>query len=65
MTVLSVPEMTSGQAVAMTFGQKLLGDFAFIIPVGVTISTLGCAMALQFATTRYFPLICEMSRILD
>lgn len=53
MTVLTTSEMTSGQAVALLFGEKILGDFAVVIPIGVTISTFGCAMALQFATTRY------------
>lgn len=46
-------EMLSSQAVAITFGKKMLGSFLFIIPLGVTISTFGCALASQFSTTRY------------
>lgn len=53
MAVLSVEEMTNGNAVAMTFGEKILGKYAFVIPLGVTISTFGCAMAVQFQVTRY------------
>lgn len=52
MTVLTIPEMTNGEAVAITFGQKIFGPFAFIIPLGVTISTFGCAMAIQFQVIR-------------
>lgn len=46
-------EMLSSQAVAITFGKKMLGSFLFIIPLGVTISTFGCALTSQFSTTRY------------
>lgn len=53
MAVLTVPEMTSGQAVALAFGDKMLGSFTFLIPLGVTVSTFGCAMTSQFAITRY------------
>lgn len=52
MTVLTTDEMSSSQAVAIAFGQKVLGDFVFIIPLGVTVSAFGCAMALQFGVTR-------------
>lgn len=52
MTVLSTDEMSSSQAVAMAFGEKVLGDFVFLIPLGVTLSAFGCAMALQFSVTR-------------
>lgn len=53
MTVLSVPEMTSVPAVAVTFGEKILGPFQFIIPLGVAISTFSCALNVQFGVTRY------------
>lgn len=46
-------EMLSSQAIAITFGKKMLGSFLFIIPLGVTISTFGCALTSQFSTTRY------------
>lgn len=53
MAVLTKDELTGGEAVAMTFGNKLFGVFAFIIPLGVTISTLGSTMINQFETSRY------------
>uniref|UniRef100_H2YIK5 b(0,+)-type amino acid transporter 1 n=1 Tax=Ciona savignyi TaxID=51511 RepID=H2YIK5_CIOSA len=38
---LSLNEMMSSRAVAVTFGGKLLGSMAWIIPLGVAISTFG------------------------
>lgn len=52
MTVLSIPEMTSVPAVAVTFGEKILGKFQFVIPLGVAVSTFSCALNIQFAVTR-------------
>lgn len=52
MTVLSVPEMTSVPAVAVAFGEKVLGPFHFIIPLGVALSTFSCALSVQFGVTR-------------
>ncbi|XP_025418600.1 b(0,+)-type amino acid transporter 1-like isoform X2 [Sipha flava] len=52
LTVLSVPEMISAPAVAVEFGTRALGDFSPIIPLGVAISTFGCALCLQFQATR-------------
>lgn len=52
MTVLSTEEMSNANAVAVAFGDKILGDFVFVIPLGVTVSAFGCAMALQFGVTR-------------
>lgn len=52
MAAMSTDEMLSSQAVAITFGSKMLGKFLFVIPLGVTISTFGCAMAVQFTNTR-------------
>lgn len=49
---MTAEEMLSSQAVAITFGSKMLGPFVFVIPLGVTISTFGCGMAVQFANTR-------------
>lgn len=51
MTVLSTEEMSDSKTVALAFGEKIF-DFIFLIPLGVTISTFGCAMAMQFSTTR-------------
>lgn len=53
MTILSVDEIISSTAVAMTLGDKMLGAFAVIMPLGVAVSTFGCATAVQLGTTRY------------
>lgn len=53
MTVLTPSEMISAPAVALLFGERMLGPFSFIIPLGVALSTFGCAMSIQFATTRF------------
>lgn len=53
MTVLSVDEIISSNAVAMTLGTKMLGSFAVIMPLGVALSTFGCATSVQLGTTRY------------
>lgn len=52
MTALSVPEMVNAQAVAVTFGERVLGPLAFTIPIGVVLSTFGCALSVQFGVTR-------------
>lgn len=52
MTVLTPSEMMSAEAVAVTFGERVLGPFAFLIPLGVALSTFGCAMSIQFGVTR-------------
>lgn len=52
MTVLSPEEMMSAPAVAVEFGKRVLGPFAFIIPLGVALSTFGCALSIQFGVTR-------------
>lgn len=52
MTVLTPTEMINSPAVAVTFGERILGPFAFIIPLGVALSTFGCAMSIQFGVTR-------------
>lgn len=62
MTVLTKDEITSGTAVALVWGQKLLGDFSPIMPLGVAISAFGCAMAIQFGTTRYFGALVPLSK---
>lgn len=51
-TVLTKPEMSGSVAVAMTWGDKMLGSFAPIMPLGVAISAFGCAMAMQFGVAR-------------
>lgn len=52
MAVLSIPEMTSVPAVAVAFGEKVLGPVQFVIPLGVALSTFGCALSVQFGVTR-------------
>ena len=34
------------------FGDRVLGVMAFLIPVGVALSTFGCALSVQFSVTR-------------
>jgi L-type amino acid transporter 9 len=34
------------------FGDKILGVLNFIIPLGVALSTFGCALSIQFSVTR-------------
>lgn len=52
MTVLSTEQMSNSKAVAIAFAEKILGNFVFVIPLGVTVSAFGCAMALQFSVAR-------------
>nr|CAH7757669.1 unnamed protein product [Callosobruchus chinensis] len=56
MTVLTQQEIITAhdqqQAVAVLFGEKALGSMAFFIPLGVAVSTFGCALSLQFGVTR-------------
>lgn len=52
MTVLSIPEMIHAPAVAVVFGERVLGPFSFLIPLGVALSTFGCALSIQFGVTR-------------
>lgn len=54
MAVLDIAEMSNAPAVAVAFGEKALGPFTFLIPIGVAIATFGCAMSLQFGVTRYY-----------
>jgi amino acid transporter len=34
------------------FGDRILGVMNFIIPLGVALSTFGCALSIQFSVTR-------------
>lgn len=52
MAVLTVPEMIAAPAVAVVFGDRILGVMTFIIPLGVALSTFGCALSIQFSVTR-------------
>lgn len=53
MTVMNIDEMVNAQAVAVVFGERVLGIFSFVIPLGVALSTFGCALSIQFSVTRY------------
>lgn len=52
MTVLSPEEMVNSEAVGLDFGARTLGSFSFLIPLGVALSTFGCALSIQFGVTR-------------
>lgn len=52
MIVLEKNEMIDSVAVGITFGEKTLGSFSFLIPLGVALSTFGCALSIQFGVTR-------------
>lgn len=52
MTVLEKDEMIKSVAVGLTFGERALGPFSFLIPLGVALSTFGCALSIQFGCTR-------------
>lgn len=52
MTVLSADEMMTAPAVAVAFGNRVLGPFSFVIPLGVALATFGCALSIQFGVTR-------------
>ncbi|KAJ9577752.1 hypothetical protein L9F63_005672, partial [Diploptera punctata] len=53
MSVLTRSEMnTNATAVAVIFGDKMLGVMSFIMPLGVALSTFGCALSIQFSVTR-------------
>lgn len=53
MAVLTISEMESATAVAVDFGDRVLGPMKFIIPLGVAISTFGCALSIQFSVARF------------
>lgn len=50
--VLTPNEMMTSPAVAVEFGKRVFGPFAFIIPLGVALATFGCALSIQFSVTR-------------
>lgn len=52
MTVLTKDEMINSEAVGVSFADKALGPFGFLIPIGVALSTFGCALSIQFGVTR-------------
>ncbi|XP_065169415.1 b(0,+)-type amino acid transporter 1 isoform X2 [Atheta coriaria] len=52
LTVMSPMEMITSEAVAVTFGNRLLGMMAWLMPLSVTISTFGSANGTLFAAGR-------------
>lgn len=52
LTVLDMPEIVQSDAVAISFGKKLLGHFSVVITLGVAISTFGNTLSSMFATSR-------------
>ncbi|XP_014285984.1 b(0,+)-type amino acid transporter 1 isoform X1 [Halyomorpha halys] len=52
LAVMSPVEMTESEAVAVTFGNRLLGFMAWLMPLSVTISTFGSAHGTLFAAGR-------------
>ncbi|XP_044734569.1 b(0,+)-type amino acid transporter 1-like [Chrysoperla carnea] len=52
MAVLTIGEMEAAPAVAVVFGERILGTFSVIIPIGVALATFGCALSIQFSITR-------------
>ncbi|CAH0553340.1 unnamed protein product [Brassicogethes aeneus] len=52
LTVMSPMEMQTSEAVAVTFGNRLLGVMAWLMPLSVTISTFGSANGTLFAAGR-------------
>ncbi|CAH1109446.1 unnamed protein product [Psylliodes chrysocephalus] len=52
LTVMSPMEMMTSEAVAVTFGNRVLGVMAWLMPLSVTVSTFGSANGTLFAAGR-------------
>lgn len=52
LTVMSPLEMTTSEAVAVTFGNRVLGTMSWLMPLSVTVSTFGSANGTLFAAGR-------------
>lgn len=53
LAAMSPSEMIESEAVAVTFGNRILGVMAWLMPLSVTISTFGSANGTLFAAGRY------------
>lgn len=51
-TAMSPEELLSSNAVAVTFGEKLLGYFSWVMPVSVALSTFGGINGYLFTSSR-------------
>ncbi|MBZ3885298.1 Asc-type amino acid transporter 1 [Sciurus carolinensis] len=51
-TAMSPQELLSSNAVAVTFGEKLLGYFSWVMPVSVALSTFGGINGYLFTSSR-------------
>lgn len=54
MTIISPQEMLDSNAVAVTFGDKVFGVMAWMVPVFVSLSTFGGVNGLLFTSGRLF-----------
>ena len=52
LTVMSPGEMLVSEAVAVTFGNRILGPLAWLMPLSVAFSTFGAANGTIFAAGR-------------
>ncbi|CAL1680734.1 unnamed protein product [Lasius platythorax] len=53
MAALTTPEMVSAPAVAVLWADRVLPPWmGFTIPLGVALSTFGCALSVQFSVSR-------------
>jgi solute carrier family 7 (L-type amino acid transporter), member 9/15 len=50
--VLGKEDMINAAAVGISFAERALGPLAWTIPLGVALSTFGCALSIQFGVTR-------------
>lgn len=53
LAAMSEQEMIDSEAVAVTFGNRILGALAWLMPLSVTVSTFGSANGTLFAAGRY------------
>uniref|UniRef100_A0A914CC51 Uncharacterized protein n=1 Tax=Acrobeloides nanus TaxID=290746 RepID=A0A914CC51_9BILA len=52
-TVLNIPQLLESKAVAVTFAQKTLGHFQYIMPLAISILLIGAINSTIFASSRY------------